>query len=78
MKRARSISLITDRNAHVDPRFQHIHEPGGFRRNYLLMKADEQGDGPPPVMLNNFIDFLYLYGHFVCHTFRNFIAFICD
>lgn len=68
MRRARSTSLIVDRNSHVDPRFQHIHEPGGFRRNYLLLKADEQRDGSPPVMLNNFIDFLYLYGHFVRHA----------
>lgn len=29
------------------------------------MKADEQGDAEPPAMLNNFIDFLYIFGHFV-------------
>ncbi|KAF9260010.1 vacuolar amino acid transporter 4 [Marasmius fiardii PR-910] len=46
-----------------DPAFEHIHEPGGFRRNYVLLRANEQG-AEEPVMLNNFIDFLYLYGHF--------------
>ncbi|KAF8627983.1 hypothetical protein AX15_004114 [Amanita polypyramis BW_CC] len=44
------------------PAFQHIHEPGGFRRNYVLLRANEQGDEPR--ILNNFIDFLYLFGHF--------------
>ncbi|KAL0564129.1 hypothetical protein V5O48_017925 [Marasmius crinis-equi] len=46
-----------------DPAFEHIHEPGGFRRNYVLLRANEQG-ADEPVILNNFIDFLYLYGHF--------------
>lgn len=45
------------------PAFEHIHEPGGFRRNYVLLRADEQGDEEPRI-LNNFIDFLYLFGHF--------------
>ncbi|KAF4614123.1 hypothetical protein D9613_007849 [Agrocybe pediades] len=40
------------------PEFQHIHEPGGFRRNYVLL----QNRGEP--VLNNFIDFLLLFGHF--------------
>lgn len=68
LKRARSASLIT-RNAQSDPRFEHIHEPGGFRRNYLMMKADERGEAQPPPMLNNFIDFLYIFGHFVRPSF---------
>ncbi|KAG7089222.1 hypothetical protein E1B28_010923 [Marasmius oreades] len=50
-------------NPPSDPAFEHIHEPGGFRRNYVLLRANEQG-ADEPVMLNNFIDFLYLYGHF--------------
>ncbi|KAF5367185.1 hypothetical protein D9758_003891 [Tetrapyrgos nigripes] len=45
-----------------DPAFEHIHEPGGFRRNYVLLKANEQGE--EPTILNNFIDFLYLFGHY--------------
>jgi solute carrier family 36 (proton-coupled amino acid transporter) len=47
-----------------DSAFQHIHEPGGFRRNYLLRRANEQGTDRPRI-LNNFIDFLYIFGHFV-------------
>jgi proton-coupled amino acid transporter len=46
-----------------DPTFEHIHEPGGFRRNYLLLRANEQGIEEPRI-LNNFIDFLFIFGHF--------------
>lgn len=46
------------------PAFVHIHEPGGFRRNYVKLRANEQGSEEPQ-MLNNFIDFLLLFGHFV-------------
>lgn len=49
-----------------DPTFEHIHEPGGFRRNYVKLRANEQG-AEEPQMLNNFIDFLLLFGHFVRH-----------
>ncbi|TFK69689.1 hypothetical protein BDN72DRAFT_870584 [Pluteus cervinus] len=56
----------------VHPSFEHIHEPGGFRRNYLYMRAgdgDSEVNGgeavlPPRPVLNNFIEFLYLFGHF--------------
>lgn len=48
----------------TDPAFDHIHEPGGFRRNYVLLRANEQGTEEPRI-LNNFIDFLFLFGHFV-------------
>ncbi|KAK7031269.1 hypothetical protein VNI00_013520 [Paramarasmius palmivorus] len=48
-------------SAAPDPTFEHIHEPGGFRRNYVLLRANEQG-ADEPRMLNNFIDFLYLLG----------------
>jgi len=48
----------------LHPAFEHIHEPGGFRRNYVLLRADEQGTENPKI-LNNFIDFLFLFGHFV-------------
>ena len=50
-------------SAPPDPAFEHIHEPGGFRRNYVLLQANEQG--AEPRILNNFIDFLLLFGHFV-------------
>ncbi|KAH0585383.1 hypothetical protein H2248_008620 [Termitomyces sp. 'cryptogamus'] len=46
-----------------DPAFEHIHEPGGFRRNYVTLRAIEQGNEEPR-MLTNFIDFLYIFGHF--------------
>ncbi|EKM78627.1 hypothetical protein AGABI1DRAFT_40780 [Agaricus bisporus var. burnettii JB137-S8] len=46
-----------------DPVFEHIHEPGGFRRNYVKLRANEQGNEEPQ-MLNNFIEFLLLFGHF--------------
>ena len=56
------------------PAFEHIREPGGFRRNYLLLRAEEHSpgefedlpqEGGRARMLNNFIDFLYIFGHFV-------------
>jgi proton-coupled amino acid transporter len=48
-----------------DPAFEHIHEPGGFRRNYVLLQGTIHEEREPPRMLNNFIEFLYLFGHFV-------------
>ncbi|QRW03863.1 Transmembrane amino acid transporter protein [Ceratobasidium sp. AG-Ba] len=60
LRRPRSVSF-SGPQLNVDPAFQHIHEPGGFRRNYLMMNAREQGQEDPR-MLHNFIEFLYLYG----------------
>lgn len=48
----------------LDPSLQHIHEPGGFRRQFVINRAVERGEEEPRV-LRSFIDFLYLYGHFV-------------
>ncbi|EJD06877.1 uncharacterized protein FOMMEDRAFT_138660 [Fomitiporia mediterranea MF3/22] len=45
------------------PAFEHIHAPGGFRRHYVLTRANERGVEEPAVS-NNFIEFLYLFGHF--------------
>jgi proton-coupled amino acid transporter len=61
--RGRAASLVAPRAATPDPVFEHIHEPGGFRRNYVLMRATERGEDEP-VILNNFIEFLYIFGHF--------------
>ncbi|KAF8649353.1 hypothetical protein AX16_005862 [Volvariella volvacea WC 439] len=73
--RARAASFSGSSTHPPHPAFEHIHEPGGFRRNYLLLRAHEQGrlggdleggvgeEGQPRI-LNNFIDFLFLYGHF--------------
>ncbi|KAH9487259.1 Vacuolar amino acid transporter 3 [Psilocybe cubensis] len=63
--RVRSVSLSVGPSRTPHPAFEHIHEPGGFRRNYLLLRreANEEG-GEGPQILNNFIDFLLLFGHF--------------
>ncbi|TFK40210.1 amino acid transporter [Crucibulum laeve] len=60
--RTRALSYAGPSQA-PDPAFEHIHEPGGFRRNYVKLRANEQGTEEPQ-MLNNFIDFLLLFGHF--------------
>ncbi|KAG1804416.1 amino acid transporter [Suillus subaureus] len=49
--------------APLNPAFEHIHEPGGFRRNYVLLHANGHG-GEERRPTNNFIDFLYIYGQF--------------
>ena len=70
LRRIRSASFSgTSGNKH--PAFEHIREPGGFRRNYLMLRSDDPDleDGAPfgdrRRMLANFIDFLYIFGHFV-------------
>ncbi|KAF9453490.1 hypothetical protein P691DRAFT_755544 [Macrolepiota fuliginosa MF-IS2] len=60
--RARAVSFA-GLPQQADPAFEHIHEPGGFRRNYVKLRANEQG-AEEPQMLNNFIEFLLLFGHF--------------
>ena len=62
--RPRAASLIVPQHTtDQDPAFEHIHEPGGFRRNYMLLRATQDGLEEPPVT-STFIDFLYLFGHF--------------
>ncbi|KAG9315046.1 transmembrane amino acid transporter protein-domain-containing protein [Chiua virens] len=46
-----------------NPAFEHIHEPGGFRRNYVLLQSNDQ-DVNERRATSNFIDFLYIYGQF--------------
>lgn len=83
LRRTRSISF-SGPSAPKDPAFEHIRQPGGFRRNFLLLNAREGGSEDDPdsdksVMLRNFIDFLYLFGHFVGCTFQlcsNYSSFI--
>ncbi|OCH95337.1 hypothetical protein OBBRIDRAFT_745472 [Obba rivulosa] len=41
----------------------HLREPGGFRRHFLFRRAHAAGNDPPSVS-RNFIEFLYLFGHF--------------
>ena len=62
--RPRSASFAGSTHSSVNPVFANIHQPGGFRRNYLLMRAHEQGEEEPE-MVSSFIEFLYLFGHFV-------------
>lgn len=62
--RPRAASFTTQYSSTTNPAFEHIHEPGGFRRNYVLLRNGPEGSGEDPQMLNNFVDFLYLYGHF--------------
>jgi proton-coupled amino acid transporter len=62
--RPRSASFAGSTRSSVNPAFANIHQPGGFRRNYLLMRAHEQGEEDPQ-MVSSFIEFLYLFGHFV-------------
>lgn len=61
--RPRASSFAGSTHSGVNPAFANIHEPGGFRRNYLLLRAQEQGEERPE-MPSTFIDFLYLFGHF--------------
>lgn len=62
--RPRSSSFAGSTHSNANPVFANIHEPGGFRRNYLLMRAHEHGEEEPE-MVSSFIEFLYLFGHFV-------------
>ncbi len=45
------------------PAFEHIHEPGGFRRAHVLLNDPERAAERP--IVRNFIEFLYMFGHFV-------------
>lgn len=47
----------------LDPSLQHLHEVGGFRRQFVRNQAVERGEEVPR-MLRSFVDFLFLYGHF--------------
>ncbi|KAA1467720.1 hypothetical protein DENSPDRAFT_832835 [Dentipellis sp. KUC8613] len=62
--RPRSASFAGSAMAAPHPAFEHIHEPGGFRRNYVLLHSDDDDEREPPRILRNFIDFLYIFGHF--------------
>ncbi|KAI0368819.1 hypothetical protein BV20DRAFT_1053784 [Pilatotrama ljubarskyi] len=44
------------------PAFEHLHEPGGFRRHYVILRDPERAAQRP--MVRNFIEFLYIFGHF--------------
>lgn len=62
--RPRAASFSGSHNSTPDPVFQHLHEPGGFRRNYLLTRSGNEHGELPHAVPRNFIEFLYLFGHF--------------
>ncbi|KAK9768083.1 hypothetical protein K7432_001579 [Basidiobolus ranarum] len=41
-----------------------MREPGGFRRDYIVNKAQQQGKAPPAVATRSFMDYMYLFNHF--------------
>ncbi|KZP00585.1 hypothetical protein CALVIDRAFT_476008 [Calocera viscosa TUFC12733] len=61
--RSASFSSAARRATLDDPALHHIHQPNGMRRAYLAAKANARGE-EQPAMVNNFIDFLLLFGHF--------------
>ncbi|WVQ72930.1 hypothetical protein IAR50_002492 [Cryptococcus sp. DSM 104548] len=61
--RSASFSHVPVDRSDMDPSLAHIKEPGGFRRNFVVNRAQEQGLEAPD-MVRNVIDFLFLYGHF--------------
>ncbi|EIN09975.1 hypothetical protein PUNSTDRAFT_86492 [Punctularia strigosozonata HHB-11173 SS5] len=61
-QRPRAASFSAQSSTSRDPAFENIHEPGGFRRAYVLQRAGENGDRPR--MLRNFVEFLFIFGHF--------------
>ncbi|KAJ3739350.1 vacuolar amino acid transporter 4 [Lentinula detonsa] len=64
-RRVRSASFSAATRPAPDPAFEHIHESGGFRRDYVLLRAgNEDGNEETRVFVNNFIDLLFLFGHF--------------
>ncbi|KAL6302481.1 transmembrane amino acid transporter protein-domain-containing protein [Sparassis latifolia] len=60
--RPRAASFAGSTASPPHPAFAHIHEPGGFRRNYLLTHGHDPGEHS--AVPRNFIEFLYLFGHF--------------
>ncbi|KAH9944868.1 transmembrane amino acid transporter protein-domain-containing protein [Amylocystis lapponica] len=61
--RPRSASFAGSTTLASHPAFDHLREPGGFRRNYVLWQGVQHDTEPPPVT-RNFIEFLFFFGHF--------------
>lgn len=61
-RQARSKSFDMPRP--VNPDAQNMNVPGGFRRNFISQRAQEQSQASPSFLTRNFIEFLSLYGHF--------------
>lgn len=69
-RRASFSAPLPRRDTSIDPSLAHIHEPGGFRRQFIINSARERGQEAPRV-LRSFVDFLYLYGHFVSSSVQS-------
>ncbi|KAI8065610.1 transmembrane amino acid transporter protein-domain-containing protein [Gongronella butleri] len=63
-KRMRSQSMYIPRQQPSDPALARLRDPGGFRRHFVVDRANRQGREPPHWMTRSFVDFLALYGHF--------------
>ncbi|KAI9299397.1 hypothetical protein BJ944DRAFT_245301 [Cunninghamella echinulata] len=63
-KRQRSQSVYLPRQEPTEPTLAHLKDPGGFRRHFVVHKANQEGKKPPHWMTRTFVDFLALYGHF--------------
>ncbi|KAH9989449.1 transmembrane amino acid transporter protein-domain-containing protein [Russula vinacea] len=57
LSRPRAVSFSGSTGQTQDPAFEHIHEPGGFRRNYVLLQGTVSEEREPPRMLNNLSTF---------------------
>ncbi|KAI8083361.1 transmembrane amino acid transporter protein-domain-containing protein [Gilbertella persicaria] len=62
-RRQRSQSFYVPRSEPLDPALARLKDPGGFRRHFVVNKAERQGR-QPSWMTRTFVDFLALYGHF--------------
>ena len=69
-KRSLSFSGVRRGSGELDESLQRLHEPGGMRRHYVIHRAVASGQDKP-VVLRSFIDFLFLYGHFVSLSLRS-------
>ncbi|CAO3626761.1 unnamed protein product [Cunninghamella blakesleeana] len=63
-QRSQSVYLPRRNNELTEPTLAHLKDPGGFRRHFVVHKANREGKKPPHWMTRTFVDFLALYGHF--------------
>lgn len=68
LKRTKSTSNINHRR---DSSASALNVPGGFRRQFITNKAKSSNKQQVPFLTHNFIEFLYLYGHFAGEDFAD-------
>ena len=61
-RRAKSFTGVSE--SHPDPVLANIKAPGGFRRAFMVAKAESDDEPRPNFIAQNFIDFIALFGHF--------------